>query len=468
MAHAMTQKTVRNLLAKGLTGSEAGRIVVQNYIDESCGKPGFLNEQDATAIFNGVNGHENGVAYNKYMALQRALNMGFVICDLAAKEACLNLALIIGLLRDANTKKTVDLFSYLCPHIVSRKQYEEIVTAQKERKLTFEYSLGYVIEKRFYAIAPQEAKEKIDEADVDIESAEAFLSAVPEKYSSFCKKAVSEIHALHTTGKLKAIYHDEDAKEVEPLLNKWDSEGFVSKEAMKLVDMLFVTGQQLYECDELPEWKRFIDKYQTHWFSDEDERFKHDYAILEDSSSYHLDEKGYYKTSFHPSEWITRIDELTLGLRASEDEEARPIEIVNAMLLALLDKVELDARLCQALKVVIDASLKAAGIEWEEGTGSQERSYHTLKIYAEEYNRRLEELQKEEQKSWNTEKTKLETVLSNLPSFDLNKLIPSSPSLERLKEDIFERITSDNWLRMEVASLEYEDSFSFKKTFEND
>ena len=305
MAHAITQKTVSNLLAKGLTGSEAGRLRVQDHVDECCGKPGFLTEQDATAIFNGVNGHENIRAYNKYMALYRALTMGFTICDLAAKETCLDLAVLIGLLEDANNKRTIDLFSYSCPNVVGRKQYEDISAAQKERKLVFEYSLGYVIEERFYAIAPPEAKKEINASGVDIESAETFAAAVPEKYADLCKQAITEIHALHVSGKLKAVYHDEDAKEVEPLLNKWPTDGLAPKEAMKLVDMLFVTGQQLYEQDELPEWKGFIDKYQRHWFSDEDERFKHEYAILENRSSYWLDEKGHYKATFHPSEWLT-------------------------------------------------------------------------------------------------------------------------------------------------------------------
>lgn len=140
MTHALTQKTVRNLLAKGLTGSEAGRLRVQDYVDECCGKPGFLTEQDGTAIYNGVNGHENIRVFNKYMALSRALTMGFAICDLAAKDACLDMAILIGLLKDADNKRTVDFFSYLCPHVVSKKQYEDISAAQKERKLVFEYS----------------------------------------------------------------------------------------------------------------------------------------------------------------------------------------------------------------------------------------------------------------------------------------------------------------------------------------
>ena len=57
---------------------------------------------------------------------------------------------------------------------VTRKQYEDIVAAHREKKLEFAYSLGYVLEKRFYVIAPPEAKKEIDEAGVDIESVADF------------------------------------------------------------------------------------------------------------------------------------------------------------------------------------------------------------------------------------------------------------------------------------------------------
>jgi hypothetical protein len=58
--------------------------------------------------------------------------------------------------------------------VVTRKQYEDIVAAHREKKLEFAYSLGYVIEKRSYVIAPPEAKKEIDEAGVDIESVADF------------------------------------------------------------------------------------------------------------------------------------------------------------------------------------------------------------------------------------------------------------------------------------------------------
>ena len=111
------------------------------------------------------------------------------------------------------------------------------------------------MEERFYFLAPSEARNEIDELCVDIESAESFVSVVPDKYSTFCEQAIEEIRTLYIEGKLKAVYQDEDENKVKPLLAKWSKDELSIEETLKLVDKLFVTGQQLYECEKLPEWK---------------------------------------------------------------------------------------------------------------------------------------------------------------------------------------------------------------------
>jgi hypothetical protein len=84
-----------------------------------------------------------------------------------------------------------------------------------------------------------------------------------------------------------------------------------------------------------------------------------------------------------------------------------------------------------------------------------------LKAYVEDYNQHLKVLRKTGQREGKL--TMLETVLCNLSPLDLNKLMPSSSSLERLRDGIFDRITDNEWLLREMASLEYEDGFSFKE-----
>jgi len=40
------------------------------------------------------------------------------------------------------------------------------------------------------------------------------------------------------------------------------------------MDLLYVTGQQLCDCDKLPEWKDYMNRYNQYMFSDEDEEVR--------------------------------------------------------------------------------------------------------------------------------------------------------------------------------------------------
>lgn len=253
MTRKVTPTAVKRIITKGLTGWEAGKLLLQNLVDVKCSKPSLLSEEDIFAIENAPMQNQDARDYNTLMGLGRGLEKGLTICQIACDGACLDISFLVTLISAACNHKTAGLLSSFLPHIVTKKQYEDIITAQRQKKLVFEYSLGYVIEERFYFIAPQEARNEIDGLGVDIESAESFFSAVPDKYSAFCEQAIAEIHTLYTTDKLKAFYRDEDKNKVKTLLGKWSKDELSIEKTLKLVDMLFVTGQRLYECEKLPE-----------------------------------------------------------------------------------------------------------------------------------------------------------------------------------------------------------------------
>lgn len=263
MARRLTKAAISRLLSKGLTGWEAGRLILQDFIDASYGKPSFLTDGDRADIMRGLTEDRNIRDYNNLVALGREIERGFMACKIACQDTCLDISLLNSMVRDANKKNTVELFMSLKPHMVTAKQYQDITAAQREKKLAFEYSLGYVIEERFYAIAPAGVRDEIEELGLDIESAESFAAAVSDKYADLYKQPVMEIHKLHREGKLSATYNDEDTEAVKPPLDNWKQGKLEGEEAAKLADMLFVTGQQLYDCEELPEWKKFIDEYQV-------------------------------------------------------------------------------------------------------------------------------------------------------------------------------------------------------------
>ena len=466
MAHSAKKATIRRFLAKGLTGWEAGKLLLQNFIDVNCSKPSLISEADIVAIENAPMQNQDARDYNTLMALGRALEKGLLICKTACDDACLDISFLMTFLRDACKHKTVELFASFGPHVVTKKQYDDIIAAQKQKKLVFEYSLGYVIEERFYVIAPPEARNEIDELGVDIESAESFACTVPDKYSAFCEQAIGEIHTLYTSGKLKAVYHNEDMKKVKLLLDKWSKDGLSMKETMKLVDMLFVTGQQLYECEKLPEWKKFMDEYQIYLFGDDDKRFRHAYAVLEDCPDSWLDENGYYEDPLPPSEWITRKTEIALGLQVIGEKKAKSIRLVSSELRAVLSRVVLNTRIFLALRAILEVA--ANGVELDVSDEGWTLSYlnERLELYAQEYNHKLNEV-KEKPKPWSSGETKLEKALKTLSAIEINKLAPSATSVQQLKNKILDGVRDDMWLREKVISLEYDDGFNYQQVMKD-
>lgn len=282
MTRKVTKEAIKGLLNKGLTGWERGRLVIQDFADRYFEKPSFLIDADLLEIKRGLSGDKNIRDYNDLMAMGRGIEKGLIVCCLTWPVACLDLCTLIEMLNVFEKKNIIDMLATCMPRVVTAKQYQDIVADQKEKKLKFEYCLGYVIEERFYAIASIGAREEIDEICPDIESAEDFISAIPEKYKDFYKQATDEIRRLYISGKLPAAFHKKDGKKAEPLTSKWKSNKLSAQDTIKLMDMLYITGQQLYNCEMLPEWKNYMDKYNKYIFGDEDERFNHSYAILAD------------------------------------------------------------------------------------------------------------------------------------------------------------------------------------------
>ena len=292
-----------------------------------------------------------------------------------------------------------------------------------------------MIEERFYAIAPPEARDGIEEICPYVEFAEDFVSAIPKEFKPVLKQAVDEIHRLYTSGKLPVIFHKEDAKEAKPLLTKWKAGRLSVKESMKVVDTLFVTGQRLYDCEELPEWKDYANKYHQYMFGDEDERFQHVYAVLEGYSGVWVDKSGYYKGPPKASEFVARNTEFFLGLIDHDDKPKKSIKAVTTELRDRLDTAEQNIRMVLAVKAILDAAAEAVGLNIPSQHG--ELPIPTIRIgaFIDLYNLRLEAI-KEKRLPWESDETRLDKVLKLLPFLDLEKLKPNPDSLKQLKGDI--------------------------------
>jgi hypothetical protein len=461
MTRTVTPTAVKRIITKGLTGWEAGKLVLQDLIDSYHSRNSVLTETDMETIRNAPMEGADIRDYNMFMALCRGFHMGYILGEWTCADAGLQISFLDGVLRDASKRRTIELFESFGPRVVTRKQYEDIIAAQREKKLEFEYVLNYVIEERFYETAPSVAREEINDLCLDIESAEEFASAVPEKYTGFFKQAVDRIYHLVTCGKLPATCQKEDTKKTKPLLTKWKKGQLSVQNTFKLLDTLYVTGQQLYDCDELPEWKEYMNSYNQYIFADEDKRFGHTYAVLEDCSATWIDEQGYYKGPKKPSEHITWGTEFLLGLVGHDDKDKKSIKRVGAELRDKLDTAEQNIRLLLAVKAILDAAAEAVGLDMPGNHSTLPGPNIRVGAFIALYNIRLEELH-EERKSSKSGETRLEKALKMLPTIDPEKLRPSPDSLKQLKENILKDVQGENWLRTKILSMGCGDGFNFR------
>ena len=461
MVQTVTNKAVKRILTKGLNGWEAGKLILQDLVDTYHHRDSILTGTDIAAIRNIPLEGPDVRDYNMFMALCRGFHVGNILGEWTCSDACLEITYLDRILQNANKRRIVELYESCGPRVVTRKQYEDIVAAQKEKKLEFEYSLGSVIEERFYAIAPCWAREDIDELCLDLESFEDFVSAVPEKCKDFCKQAISEIRDLYISNKLPAVLHKKDVKKAEPLLVKWKKDQLSPQEVMNLVDMLYITGQELYDCEKLPEWKEYLEKYDRYLFGDEDERFSNVYAVLEDYSGVWVDEQDYYTGPPKPSEMITRNAELLLGLINHDDKAKKSIKSVGIELQDKLDTAEQNIRMFLAIKTILDTAAEAVGLDIPGDKGMLVAPNIRLGAYIDLYNFRFEELQ-EKRLPWESAETRLNKALKMLSLIDSEKLKPSPDCLKELKDNILKDAKGEEWLRTKLLSIECGDGFNFE------
>ena len=201
-------------------------------------------------------------------------------------------------------------------------------------------------------------------------------------------------------------------------------------------------------------------------FADEDERFQHVYAVLDDCPQTWLAENGYYKGPRKPSDWITGSTERLMGLVNDDDKPKKSISKVGAELRDRLETATLNIRLFLTVKAILDAAEDAVGLDIPGNGGMLANPNTRLGAFIALYNIQLEELHKE-RKSWKSGETRLEKALKLLPAIEPEKLKPSPDSLKQLKGDILKGAQGEEWLRVKVRSMEYDDSFSFRELFQN-
>lgn len=441
---------VKRLLSKGLSGKEAGRLVVQDLHEADRGKGGFLSRKDIEDLKAGLKTHEDITDYNRLVDLYKAVYMTMEEAEIASLQVEKHLRSLESRLEGYVVSAGVRHIYRLLPIIVTEKDYRALKARQKRRLKKRLYCLGEVLEKRTEELLGgwQKAEEATDET-----------------WDKAWKAADQEVQKLIDDGKLKPLrlghradliaYAEakkalEDPLELEDLTDDGEpaekttdhhaaylarleesvaqgdlSEGHdVSRWSADLdpeddEDRLlyhYVSGDQLYKAG-LPEWKLWIDEFKPY---EEDKDHEGGIAVIreEGGPGSDVDAKGHYRNT-----WLDRLRDFMQVQRIEEEYRATRGLSAEEVFRTILKTVRVQAQILQAYLRVLQEAGAACGIDFAL---EEVLTISDVRTAAEDYSRMAKTVS-----GWRGE-----IRGPRLPAFDLDQVKPDKAVVDTLRERI--------------------------------
>lgn len=350
-----TKEDIRRLLSKGLTGKEAGRLVLQDNWLVDHGRDGFLTQKDVNTIKSRLKTTYDIQEYNSYIQTYRLLDYTLKEARIAELQATnmirtltMYLLLAVMKLMDQNHD------AILRPTIMTEKQYQDVKAEQRARFMDSLYDLTEIIlwrvgekdpkylkeEEDSYITEPdleylvEEEPDKLREAILDIIQ---LLKTDKIQPVSLAEKYVKKLKDLGTERQtiMDSLDYEEDQAGLDQILTKGrvltdtemedldkldkeedrlkmeaykagkrDQEKLIStlqelidgsvktEQAEAILKAFYTTGEELYKAG-LPEHISWIDTFKTSFYGGDGTLGG--IAIIQNPKSHDLDDRGYYK-----------------------------------------------------------------------------------------------------------------------------------------------------------------------------
>ncbi len=419
----MTTKTeLRKLLRGGLTGEEAGKLVLQDNWLADRGQEGFLDNKDIASIKASLKTPHDIQVYNSYIKLYELVDYTLKDAKIFALEAQFYLMWIDKML-ERLIKKAVYNWTLRdkIPAIVTQKQYEELKPKQRELKLKTQIPLGDVLEER----------------------AESYPETAKLDWPEDWRPAIQEIQNLIREGtltplQLKDKQDYQPSKDTVDRLDKLLEEGQsqTEEEIDSLLDMTVFMGAELYEAG-LPEWIEWIDNYIPNL--DEQTAARPDgmmqaqrVAIIQNPKPDEIDERGY---------WIEE-DIFNSKHKADIDKKRESMQ-------AFLEASKVRIKSFLSIQAVMEAISQIVGVDFSEEIRKQ---HEQLKLIVDVFNSDVDDL-------YIAPPDWIEGLglgdISKPYQLKLGRMKPTAKSL-RYYQDRMAIALGEDWMREAVMSLEYE------------
>lgn len=427
----VNKSELRKLLRGGLSGEEAGKLVLQDNWLVDRGKDGFLDKRDMAALKSSLKTSRDIEVYNSYIKLYQLVDYTLKDARIYALEARLYLLWLDKRLGDLLQKSSHNwTLLFDIPAVVTQKQYDELSQKQRELLLKEPSSLINVLEMRADTLPKPEEKQ-----------------SWPEEW----RPAIQDIQELIKEGKLTPLkvkdeqdikdFHKREidyqpAEDTVEKIDAWLAGELSEEETDSLLELVVFIGEELYESG-LPEWIEWIDTYKPNL--DEQTAARPEgmmqamrVAVIQNPKPEEVDERGY---------WIEK--DIFSSKESPDMEEER--EHIQAYMAAIKNRI----KNFLSIQAVMDAISQIVGVDFSEDLRQQ---YEQIELMANVFNSSVDGLFLSAH-SWFEE---LGLGDFNKPyQLKMGRLKPTTKSLRYYEERMAIALGGD-WINETVKSLEYE------------
>ena len=482
------QRDIRRLIKKGLTGTEAAKLILEDSWEVDHRRDGFLSESDIQAIKKSLKDPGDIQEYNRWIEAYRIVDYTLKEAHIQALEAT---EIILMASRNLDSYYLEDkirgLQLFALPAIVTEKQYQELSAKQREILLREKNDLGFILADRAYHLASEEQRE-----ECELDSWTVF-----GEYPELREQAIEEILELIQAGRLKPVQlHQEDIDRLEGLeeqsqakreedppdwkklealyeereelkkqayerareqqepegqasiiasLEQYKAGSLPDREREKLLGLTYCSGEELYQTG-LPEWIKWIDTYKPDLDEETaarpaDTMQSTSVAILQDPEPNDLDERGYYKDE----DILASLSGL-----ASKDSEERVKQrgFTNAEFIQTAHKaIRNKLKDFLAIQAVVETISGAIGVDFTEDL---KQWYERVQIHIDHYNLLVDP--KSRDSLW--PKAPHYLGMPKLPALRIGRLKPTAKTIQYYRERIALGL-GDNWWN-ELISMDFE------------
>lgn len=478
-----TSKDLKKILAKGLTGKEAGRLILQDLWDSDHGREGLLSETDIRAIKSGLKTTRDIEDYNRLIEIYRLVDFTLKEARILALEAENILLLALRSMDVYSLEDELRLIQlYDTPTIVTQRQYEDLCAMQKEIKLRENVPLVEILDERADQIDPAIGYESVEESDEEGYGYNATIYYLKNRYPGLWRQVVSEIievikkagniRFIQIAGKRQArlkkiwlslhnspqddpkkhkkkledyteekerlcqeLYEAGDAINIIQSLEKLLAGSLSEDEEETLLEYTYCKAEDLYKAG-IPEWIHYMDTYRPGWY--EETRARPEgalegmvVAIVQNPDLRWLDERGY---------WIDRdsLGDLS-GYRRRR--KVRSEEETADFLISAHNQISEKIKAFLAMQAVIEAVSKVTGVDFFE---DMESWYESLETHIVMYNAKLNLTHKAGYLG-----------MPDLDTLKIGRLKATAKSI-RYYEDRMAIALGSDWKREALLALEFE------------